>query len=99
MGKTLTIAIDFDDTFTADPELFSQFICDAQGLGHYVVCVTARRDTDENRQHISECFAEYGVDIPIIFSNLGSKLYTVEKRGLKVDIWIDDAPYAIVNGM
>jgi hypothetical protein len=93
-----TIAIDFDDTFTADPELWSQFIAHAQDRGHRVLCVTARRDTDENRDDMTSCFILYGVDVPIIFCNLSSKLHTMERRGTKVDIWIDDSPYAIVNG-
>jgi hypothetical protein len=60
--------------------------------------VTARRDTDENRDDMTSCFILYGVDVPIIFCNLSSKLHTMERRGTKVDIWIDDSPYAIVNG-
>jgi hypothetical protein len=36
--------------------------------------------------------------VPIIFCNLASKLVTMQNRGTKVDIWIDDSPYAIVNG-
>jgi hypothetical protein len=93
-----TIAMDFDDTFTADPELWSAFIVTAQDRGHRVLCVTARRDTDENRQILTEYFEQHGVDVPIIFCNLASKLHSMERRGTKVDIWIDDSPYAIVNG-
>lgn len=97
--KQLVFAIDFDDTFTADRVLWTGWIKSAQARGHRVYCVTARRDSDENREVLSGVFAECGVSVPIVFSNLGSKLYTMEKRGVKVDIWIDDAPYAVVHGM
>lgn len=94
----LVIAIDFDDTFTASPLLFSRFITQAIQMGHRVYCVTARRDTDENRDALSEFFSNHGVSIPIVFSNLGSKMWTMEQRGIKVNIWIDDAPHALVHG-
>ncbi len=96
--KSLVFAIDFDDTFTAAPLLFGRFITQARQSGHRVYCVTARRDTDENRDILLDYFEKHGIDIPIIFSNLGSKMWTMEQRGIKVDIWIDDAPYALVNG-
>jgi len=96
--KYLVFAIDFDDTFTADAELWSAWIRLAMHRGHRVYCVTARRDTDENQDILRDYFEKHGIDIPIIFSNLGSKMWTMEQRGVKVDIWIDDAPYALVNG-
>ena len=42
--STLTIGLDYDHTFTADPELWRQFIGDTQRRGHLVVCVTRRRE-------------------------------------------------------
>lgn len=97
--NSLTIAIDYDETFTADPDLWAMFVSKAQDKGHRVLCVTARRDTDENREMMTENFDLYGVEMPIIFSNLGSKMHVMESRGIKVNIWIDDSPFAIVNGM
>ena len=97
--KALVFAIDFDGTFTADRELWSCWIKNAQSRGHRVYCVTARRDDGENREILSGVFAGCGVNVPIIFSNLGSKMHTMEKRGIKVDVWIDDAPHALVHGM
>lgn len=97
--KSLTIAIDFDDTFTADPVMWSAFIEQATTKhGHRVLCVTSRRDDEENREDIERCFSQFGISIPVIFSNMGSKLWTMEQRNVKVDIWIDDAPHALVHG-
>ena len=93
-----TIAMDFDDTFTADPQLWSRFIKDAKERGHRFYCVTARRDSAENIELINQWFDKYECQMPIVFANLASKVATMEKRGIKVDIWIDDAPFALVHG-
>lgn len=96
--EPLVFALDFDDTFTADPELWAAWIVMAKRRGHKVYCVTARRDHEENRQEIFDLFDEWHVEIPVIFCNLGSKTWTMEQRGIKVNIWIDDAPHALVHG-
>ena len=92
------IAIDFDDTFTADPVLWAEFIRNAYMRGHCLYCVTARRDSEENVEDIQEAFAAHDLSIPIVFCNMGSKLWTMEQRGVHVDIWIDDAPHSLVHG-
>lgn len=96
--KSRCIAMDFDDTFTADPELWSKFIQDGKSRGHRFYCVTARRDTEENVDIINHWFDKWECQMPIVFANLCSKVDTMEKRGIKVDIWIDDATYALVHG-
>lgn len=97
--KSLLIAIDFDDTFTADPELFSAMMLSAIERGHRVICVTSRRNSEENSNDMLEIFEKHNLlKIQIIFCNIDSKLWTMEKLKFKVDIWIDDAPYSIVHG-
>lgn len=100
MQKTssLTIAIDFDDTFTADPELWAGFIKSCIDRNHWVYCVTSRRNTDENINIITKAFNDQGLNVLIVFCNLKSKVKTMEDRGIKVNIWIDDAPHALVYG-
>jgi hypothetical protein len=88
----MLIAIDFDDTLTEDPELFRVFISLAKKHGHSVVCVTARRDTAENREWIDSWMKDHGIDIYVHYTSLGSKVDHMERIGLKVDIWIDDDP-------
>ena len=94
----LTIAIDYDDTFTADPELWGQFIRLAKSRGHRCVMVTARRNTEENCEDLNAMLDEHDCQMVIIFSELGSKLRATESRGIKVDIWIDDDPEKLVRG-
>jgi len=98
MTDCLTIAVDFDDTFTADPVLWSKFVQHAKQLGHNPIVVTARRNTAENMDLINEQLSHFDCHMRIYFSNLGSKVECMEKRGINVDIWIDDAPYALVHG-
>lgn len=98
MSKPLVFALDFDDTFTACPQLFAVFAQHAQSLGHTVYIVTARRDTDENRDIIREAMHEFSCTMSVIFTSLGSKLHAMQQRGIKVDIWIDDQPEKLVHG-
>lgn len=97
-SKALTIAIDFDNTFTADPQLWGAFMSQCKSANHRVICVTARLPTQENLELIGEAFAEQGFDPTIYFTALGSKLDYMEKQGVKVDIWIDDDPLTLVRG-
>lgn len=88
----MLIAIDFDETLTADAALWRMFVATANVLGHRVVCVTARRDTEENRETLSEWMESHGIDLTVYFTGLGSKVEFMLARGMKVDIWIDDDP-------
>jgi len=94
MSRSRLIAIDYDDTYTADPCLWDLFIDLARLSGHRIVCVTARRDTDENHDAVK--IGAMGV--PVIFTALEAKKAFCERNGLKVDIWIDDNPHAVING-
>lgn len=87
-----TIAIDFDDTFTADPELWAEFIGRAQSRGHVVVCVSARRDTFDNRRHVTDALPA-GVRVLLAYDC--PKCEFAMQHGLRVDIWIDDCPASI----
>jgi len=94
-----TIAIDFDDTFTDDMGLWSGFIQAAWRAGHSVTCVTARRDTPENADYIGLMFKTWQCEVPIVFTDGAAKLGAVKGLGIAVDIWIDDNPAALVNGL
>lgn len=94
----LLIAIDFDDTLTRDAVLWHHFISFVKLGGHEIVCVTARRDTDENREDIGEWMRQHGIELTVYFTALGSKVDWMAKRGHKVDIWIDDDPLKCAMG-
>lgn len=99
---SLRIALDYDDTWTADKELWAYFVTECVEKGHTVYCVTARWDTEENRREIRDDFARFKLDWAIrgpYFSNLNSKKERMDKLGIEIDIWIDDNPDAIINGI
>ena len=88
----MLIAIDFDDTLTADSQLWLEFIESANALGHRCICITARRQTEDNVESIENWMTMHGVHLPVVFTGLASKVEHAKKMGLKIDIWIDDDP-------
>ncbi len=93
-----TIAIDFDGTFTSDMGLWSGFIRAAGDAGHTVICVTARADTPKDADYLRVTFNAWQCDVPVVFTDGGSKLTAMEAQGMAVDVWIDNDPTALVNG-
>ena len=88
--KKLTIAIDFDQTSTANPALWKNFIVEAKEMwGYEVVCVTGRSDEGQWGNEVRE--ALNGL-IPIVFAGHLWKRDAAEKAGYQIDIWIDDNP-------
>lgn len=96
--RDMLIAIDFDETLTTDAKLWREFCRIAGQLGHRVVCVTARRPTEDNHKTIDDWMKSHGVELPVYFSALGSKVDFMQKHGHNVDIWIDDDPLRCAIG-
>lgn len=94
----LIIAIDFDDTFTADPMLFSTFIVMGKSQGHRFYCVTNRQKTMGDTELINDYLDRFDCQMPIVFANEYGKVETMERLGIKVDIWIEDAPRTLLRG-
>jgi hypothetical protein len=94
----MLIAIDFDETLTADAELWRNFIELSKKLGHRVVCVTARRDTDDNNETIDSWMHFHGIDLRTYYTELSSKVEHMKRLDIKVDIWIDDDPRKCAMG-
>ena len=91
----LLIAIDFDQTYTADPILFNEFMGYAKFRGHEVVICTVRnypKDLTHTLTHIRN------MGFPVYFTDGLPKRKTMEALGKKVDIWIDDMPEVILEG-
>ena len=88
----MLIAIDFDETLTRDAKLWRDFCHVADQLGHRIICVTARRDTEDNNESIENWMTMNGVRLPVYYTGLRSKVEFMASHGHKVDIWIDDDP-------
>jgi hypothetical protein len=88
----MKIALDFDDTYTRDPELWDQFINLSQSRGHDIRIVTFRKSsmTDPALDYLA-------TKMPVIFTEYTQKRHFTNEIGWTVDIWIDDSPEFIVN--
>lgn len=84
----ISFGLDWDDTFTADPDLWREFVRLARARGHMVTIVTARHGekSDEVR---SEARA---LGIEALFTAGQPKISAADSQGLLVNVWIDDMP-------
>ena len=90
----MIIAIDYDRTYTADPETFNKVIELFESAGHTVICVTGRTD---DRTMGAPVKNSIGVLVPVIFAGSDWKRDAALKRGYKVDEWIDDIPEMVAK--
>ena len=86
----MNIALDFDDTYTKDPELWDQFIFTARTRGHDIRIVTFRKSVMRDD-------ALENIGIPVIYTEFTQKRSFTNDMGWMVDVWIDDSPEFIVN--
>lgn len=93
MSHPLTIALDFDGTFTADCELWRCFILSAQAAGHRVVCITGRRESFEHRRELERALPHR---VDVFFAYDEPKADYAKRNRINVDIWIDDMPEMLV---
>jgi hypothetical protein len=90
----MIICIDYDDTYTADPEMWDTFAAQAIARGHDVWCVSARADEfmDKARYSIGLVIG----DTKCVGTNGAAKRdYLFKTRGVYGDIWIDDMPETV----
>lgn len=95
----MIIALDYDGTYTRDPDLWDRFIADCQRHSHIVICVTQRPwapDRQRERVPCSLLRDEEGHitkdPIPVICAGDRFKLDAARDAGYHVSIWIDDMP-------
>lgn len=85
----MTIAIDYDRTFTEDPFLWDMFAAMCLHRGHKVYIVTMR-----HKHEVLEFETPRGV--PVIFTGRAMKeRHCIEVHGVKIDVWCDDMPCMI----
>jgi len=79
----MIIALDYDKTYTADPEMWNLFITMCRQRDHKVICLTMRRYPEEQ------------IKIPFVditYTDRRAKKAYADENGIWVDIWIDDKP-------
>jgi hypothetical protein len=90
----MILSLDYDDTYTRDPVFWDSFIAYAQSRGHTVYCVTLR--TPEQGEQV---LASIGKLVKVYFTSMQSKSKYMYAMGIKIDVWIDDMPICIVEGI
>ena len=91
--KRLNIALDYDGTYTAAPDLFGMLVAHAVSLGHRVYVVTMR--TEREGEGVRKTVG-HQVHKVICTSRQGKQAFC-DRAGIRIDIWIDDMPRTIVE--
>lgn len=99
-SRAMTISIDFDRTFAADPSLWGEFARQAKADGNTVVMVSRREDTPEDRQTVTETLGDYASAFSQVLLVGGGTLKddAAKAAGIEVDVWVDDAPQTVKRG-
>ncbi len=79
----MKIALDYDGTYTIDPDFWNDFIALAKEYKHEIKCVTMRRYPDEQITIPT---------IPVTYTNRQAKMAYCKEHNIQIDIWIDDKP-------
>lgn len=92
----MKIALDFDETFTKDPDFWIAFIHSAQEHGHLVWIVTARDEFNDgiNWQAVGLAFEP----VPVLWCDGRPKSWIVKQADIKIDVWVDDHPEGVHSG-
>lgn len=85
-NKPIYFALDYDDTYTRDPELWLEFIKLLQARGHTVRVATMRCEFEDDMDPRLTSI------IPVDFCCGKGKKEALRRKGLYPDIWIDDRP-------
>lgn len=87
----IRFSLDYDDTYTKDPDMWLEFIKLLRSRGHDVLVVTMRSELDNDMDPRLLETAR------VIFTNGHQKLPCLQNQGIDIDIWIDDRPDYIVR--
>lgn len=89
----MNISLDYDNTYTRDPETWIKVINTFQAAGHNVYVVTMR--SKEEGKPVTEALA--GRADGVFFTNRKAKAKFMYDRGISIDVWLDDMPFFVNN--
>ncbi|MCR4319781.1 MAG: hypothetical protein NUV74_05520 [Candidatus Brocadiaceae bacterium] len=90
----MLICLDYDETYTVDPEFWDLVIELALARGHRVICATMRHEHEAE-----EMPKTIGKRVEaIIYTGRKAKFDFVQKAGYYPSIWIDDMPHFLFQG-
>lgn len=84
----MLIALDYDFTFTADPDFWRAVVALGTARGHKFVCVTGRDIPPDFSR-------EPAIPMRVVCAAGAPKFRAAMRAGFAVDVWIDDAPGSI----
>ncbi|NBW23414.1 MAG: hypothetical protein EBR82_87285, partial [Caulobacteraceae bacterium] len=96
-SRALTISMDFDRTFAADPQLWGEFARKSVAEGNTVVMISRRPEAD--REEVTKTLGEYADAFSQVLLIGSDKLKAdaAKDAGIKVDVWVDDSPQTITD--
>ena len=97
----MKIAIDYDDTYTLDPEFWDGVIASANRCGHEILFVTMRPENkliNPPPEDHDGCFVDLTFKgCRVYYTNCAAKRKYMEFMGIYPDVWIDDNPKYVEN--
>lgn len=95
----MKIALDYDGTYTEDPELWDNFIMAAHKLGHDVHVVTMRFPEERIWHPIPQPQALVKIEkwATIHYTSRQAKRRYMQNMGHEFQVWIDDIPEFIIH--
>lgn len=107
----MNIGLDFDGTFTEDPESWHVFIDLFKNKGHSIFLITMRHPEEANR-----AMKDLSKKIPVVFTGRKAKQAfvgdnfkahfwkeetkkweTEDRNGMAINVWIDDNPLWVLT--
>ncbi|AQQ43259.1 hypothetical protein [Burkholderia cenocepacia] len=88
----MNIALDFDGTFTEDPEAWHVFIDLFKNKGHSIFLITMRHPHEANR-----AMKDLAKKIPVVCTGRQAKQAFAAAQGININVWIDDNPLWILT--
>jgi HK97 family phage portal protein len=94
-SRAMTVSIDFDRTFAADPALWGEFARKAVADGNTVVMISRR--PEEDRATVMETLGDYADAFSRVLLVGGDAMKgdAAQAAGIEVDVWVDDSPQTI----
>ena len=94
--KNLCVALDYHNTYSADPKFWDTFIYMCWMRKWDVYCVSHATDPKEIEDLYDSIGKVIGKDNVIMTDGKAKKPF-VEKLGIDIDIWIDNNPIHIID--
>jgi HK97 family phage portal protein len=98
-ARAMTVSVDFDRTFAADPQMWGEFARKAVADGNTVVMISRRPDTEADRKTVTDTLGDYAAAFSQVLLVGGDTLKAdaAEAAGVNVDVWVDDSPQTITD--